>query len=106
MKKNQAERRAEVRGIIAEWEASGLSQAAFAKREGIVVNTLRYWIKRERLEQQLRGVEGESRLAEVTLAPGRERSSQPFRVVLGPLVVEIPRDTTTEEWKRLREGLA
>ena len=47
--------RPEVRGIVAQFHASGLSQREFAEQEGVPASTLAYWIRRERLERQLRG---------------------------------------------------
>jgi hypothetical protein len=34
------------------WQSSGLSQAAYAKRENINLHTFRYWIKKDQQESQ------------------------------------------------------
>jgi hypothetical protein len=37
---------------VAQWQSSGLSQAAYANSKGINVHTLRYWIKKGQQESQ------------------------------------------------------
>lgn len=34
--------------LVRRYEASGMSQAAFAEREGVSVNTVQYWLRRSR----------------------------------------------------------
>ncbi len=37
---------------VAQWQSSGLSQAAYANSKDINVHTLRYWIRKEQQESQ------------------------------------------------------
>ena len=37
--------------VVASYEASGLSQETFARREGVAASTLRYWLYRFRRER-------------------------------------------------------
>jgi len=45
--------------LVRRYEASGMSQAAFAEREGVSVNTIRYWLRKRRdtSEEAVRFVE-------------------------------------------------
>ena len=93
-------KRNEVRGILAQLEASGLSQREFAEREGISASTLAYWIRREKVENKLRQ---DSELVEVVAPAASEDNSATFTAIFGEVRIEIPRDATAEEWQLLRE---
>ena len=43
--------RAEIAAILDRYEASGLTQRAFAKRNRLSVSTLQWWLRRNRTEQ-------------------------------------------------------
>jgi transcriptional regulator with XRE-family HTH domain len=45
--------------LVRRYEASGMSQTAFAEREGVSVNTIRYWLRKRRdaTEEPVRFVE-------------------------------------------------
>jgi transcriptional regulator with XRE-family HTH domain len=94
------ERRQRARGILAQFKESGLSQREFAAQEGVSASTLAYWIRRERLEQEIRG---ETALVAVSTA---SPSAMGFVIEIGEVRIELPRDTTVEEWSRLREAWA
>ena len=93
------------RGVLAQYHASGLTQTEFAKREGVALSTLTYWLRRERLEQKLKG---ETALVAVT----EEQEPKPalpltgFIFECGDIRIEVPRDATAAEWQRLREAWA
>jgi hypothetical protein len=91
----------EVRGILAQFHASGLTQREYAKQEGVPVSTLTYWLRRERLERELAG---ETTLVAVSEAP--ESGGSGFILTHGELRIEVPRDASVEEWRRLREAWA
>ena len=94
------DRKKEARGILAQFRASGLTQREFAEQQGVSASTLAYWIRRERLEKKLQG--------ETTLVAVTEDSddTQVFIVTRGDLRIEVPRDASVEEWRRLREAWA
>lgn len=69
------ERRAE---LLTAYEASGLTQKAFARREGINFHTLVGWLQRRRAEG---GAAPAMRFQEVCLAPGA-RGEWPLEVLL------------------------
>jgi DNA-binding transcriptional regulator YiaG len=43
---NRHKKRVQMLDIVARWQSSGLSQAAFATEQGIKLSTLRYWISK------------------------------------------------------------
>ncbi len=97
--------REEVRGILAEYRSSGLTRREFAEREGVQFNTLAYWLRRERFEQE--GVdEGECETALVAVEEAGPADAVYFAIQLDGLRIEIPRDVSAEEWRRLREAWA
>ena len=55
MTKSKTKQLDEVRGILAQLSQSGLSQREFAKREGVALSTLVYWLRRDRLARELAG---------------------------------------------------
>jgi hypothetical protein len=78
------ERRGEAAGraLVAAWEASGLPQAAFARRRGVSAQRLSYW--RLRLGQRGKGVTiGDAGFVEIPSAA----STTPLRS--GDVVVEV-----------------
>jgi hypothetical protein len=93
----------EVRGILAQFRASGLTQRAFAKQEGVSLSSLSYWLHKERLEQELGG---DTALVAVTEEPSTTVSTDGFVLELGELRIEVPRNVTAEEWRRLRDAWA
>ena len=88
-------------GILKSLEESGLTQKEFALREGIAVSTLHYWLRRERLQQKID--EGDTALVAVT-EPSTSAANC-FTVTKGSLRIEIPRDASVEEWRRVHEAL-
>ncbi len=94
-------RKHEVRGILAQFHASGLSQREFAKQQGVSPSTLTYWLRRERLERE---IAGETALVAVAEAPSP--STGAFVLEFDGLRIEVPRDASVEEWRRLREAWA
>ena len=104
MPRAKEHRRNEVRGILAQFRKSGLTQRAFAKQEGVSLSTLTYWIRRDRLEQEIRDT---SSLVEVAPpAPPSPLSSGAFVLDLDGFRLEIPRDVSIEELRRLKEAWA
>ena len=95
MPRAKDERRNEVHGILAQFQKSGLTQRAFAKQEGVSLSTLTYWIRRDRLEQEIKGT---TSLVEVTSPPSP--SSGSFVLDLDGFRLEIPRDVSVEELRR------
>ena len=89
------------RGILAQYRSSGLTQREFADREGVPLSTLTYWHRRERLERK---VAGETTL--VAIAEEPKISVTGFILEIGEFRIEVPRDTSVEEWQRLREAWA
>ena len=100
MGQDKAERRQQARGILEQFKASGLSQREFAEREGVSASTLAYWLRRERLEAE---IQGETALVAVSSPSPSEAG---FVLEIGEVRIELPRDTSVEEWCRLREGWA
>ena len=96
-----AEDKQEVKSILAQFHASGLSQREFAHQKGVAVSTLSTWLRRERLEREVAGETALVAVAETT-------SGRPdfFAIELGELRIEVPRDVSVEEWRRLREAWA
>ncbi len=92
-------RREEVRGILAQFRQSGLTQRRFAKQEGVTLSSLVYWLKRERLEQEISG--GTALVAVAESEPAR---SNGFFLDFEGIRIEVPRDVTVDEWKRLRDA--
>ena len=86
------------KGLVAEVKESGLSQRAFAEQMGVPFSTLTYWLRKEKLEAELEG--GDTTLVSVSEIPPLEPTSN-FRLRRGDVSIELPRDTTTEEWQRL-----
>ena len=104
MPKAKEHRRNEVRGILAQFRKSGLTQRAFAKQEGVSLSTPTYWIRRDRLEQEIRGT---TSLVEVAPpGPSSPLSSGAFVLDLDGFRLEIPRDVSIEELRRLKEAWA
>lgn len=93
--------RNDVRGILAQLEASGLSQREFGEREGIPSSTLAYWIRRERVEREARG-----ETALVAVSTPTSGGDSVFAVEFDGVRIEVPRNATVEEWRRLREAWA
>jgi len=79
---------------------SGLSQRQFAKQEGVPASTLAYWLRRDELEEEICG---ETTLVAVSAA---SESTSGFVINVEGVCIELPRDTTVEEWRRLREAWA
>ena len=103
MEQGRSKRRKRARGILAQFKKSGLSQREFAEQEGVSLSTLSYWLRRERLEKELRG---ETALVAVAPTPVIEVRPGLFVLELGGLRLEVPRDVTIEEWRRIREAWA
>lgn len=101
MARKKKDRQQKAQGILAQFHASGLSQREFAEQQGVPGSTLAYWIRRERLEAELKG---ETALVAVTEEPAAE--GQAFIVSHGELRIEVPRDASVEDWRRLREAWA
>ena len=101
MAESKKARTQEVRGILAQFHASALSQREFAKQEGVALSTLTYWLRRERLERE---IAGSTALVAVAEAPSPSGGS--FILGVGELRIEVPRDVSVEEWQRLREAWA
>ncbi len=98
MAESKKDRKQEVRGILAQFHASGLSQREFAEQEGVSLSTLTYWLRRERLERE---ISGETTLVAVSDQP--TGSATGFILEFGEFRIEVPRDASVEEWQRLRE---
>ncbi len=98
MAESKKDRKQEVRGILAQFHASGLSQREFAEQEGVSLSTLTYWLRRERLERE---ISGETTL--VAVSDQSTASATGFILEFGEFRIEIPRDASVEEWQRLRE---
>ena len=96
-------RRKEVRGILAQFQKSGLTQRAFAEQQCVSLSTLTYWIRRDRMEQEIRGT---TSLVEVELPAPLSPSSRYFVVDFDGFRFEIPRDVSVEELRRLKEAWA
>jgi len=95
--------RSEIHTILAAYRSGDLSQRAFAAQNGISANTLAFWLRRDRLESK---PVGETTL--VAVAPSQSLPPDVFilEAVSGGFRVEVPRDATVDEWRRLREALA
>jgi transposase-like protein len=76
-----AERRAE---LLAAYDASGLTQKAFARHEGINFHTLVAWLQRRRAEG---GPAPAMRFQEVSLSQGRSREATLEVMLPGGLIV-------------------
>ena len=100
MAEKRKDRKHEVRGILAQFHASGLTQCGFAKQEGVSLSTLTYWLRRERLERE---IAGETALVAIAETPP---STGAFVLEFDGLRIEVPRDASVEEWRRLREAWA
>lgn len=101
MADSKESKRKAARGIIAQFRGSGLSQRQFARQEGVSLSTLAYWIRRERLEEELNG---ETEL--VAVSEPSTSSVDNFVVEFGEFRIEVPRNASVEEWQRLREAWA
>jgi len=84
--------------LVAQFDESGLSRAAFARKHGLNAETLRKWrdtLRREREEEAEEAEEAEKALTgfvEVTAGAASvaaERSAIPCRVCLGAVTVEL-----------------
>jgi len=92
-----------VREILARWDASDLSKAAFCRREGIASVTLTRWLRRfgsgSRQPRGRRGVFVEVRPAQVTRAVG-------FEVALpGGVTLRVPLGFEDADLSRLLQVL-
>ena len=90
------------RGLLAELEESGVTQREFAEQLGVSLSTLTFWLRKERLEQKAAEIGG-TQLVRVDPPKSVSSTSEVFAVKFGDICIEVPRDVTTEEWKRLRE---
>ncbi len=104
MAERKSDRRPHVRGILAQFHASGFSQREFAEREGVSLSTLTYWLRRERLERKIKVEPRETALVAVAETPKVSESC--FVVEFGEFRIEVPRDASLEEWQRLRQAWA
>jgi len=70
--------------LLAAYDASGLTQRAFARHEGVNFHTLVAWLQRRRVE----GVAAPAvRFQEVCLSPGRSREATLEVTLPGGLIV-------------------
>ena len=100
-------RAVEMQELITRWEASGLSQRAFAEQAGVAYSAFQYW--RRRLQQRPRVKKRCERAAPVQLSPVRiipdapcATSAAPFEVrTAGGLTVSVPVGFDEHELVRL-----
>ena len=86
----------EIQEVLAAFEASGLSQAAFARSRGVSPTSLNNWIRRWR-----RPGETATALVPVHVVPGGP-STPPFEVRLGNRrIVRVPSGFDAAELRRL-----
>ena len=83
----------EVQEIVDRFRKSELTQREFARREGIGVSTLGFWV---------RGNGTASRTAVVEVS--RREPAGEFVVEISGYLIHVPRDVTAEEWQRFREA--
>ena len=88
----------EARFALTEWESSGLTLREFALAHGIHLTKLQRW--RRRLFEPT-----SVRFLELVTAPAAPQAVEPFRLHLGPFVVEVPPGFQNEELSRLLEVL-
>lgn len=96
-------RRAEWRRLVDEQRESGESQAGFARRRGLSVSTLRYWVQAFRRE----AAESEGAFVEVSVTEGSSASSgRPgrCRVSVGAVLIELD-EVPSVEWLPCASGL-
>ena len=78
------------------WRRSGLSAEEFSAQEGISVHTLRWWSSAlNRGTRAKRGLPERERVTMVPLEislPRPARAAAPLEVVVGDVVVRVPRD--------------
>ena len=91
------------RGLLTELEESGVTQREFAERLGVSLSTLTFWLRKERIERQAHAVGG-TELVKVEASLPTQPAAGVFTIEFGEFRIEVPRDTTAEEWKRLREA--
>jgi len=76
-----AERRAE---LVEAWRASGLTQAEFARREGVIYSSFAAWVQAARRRRSRRGPKPPVRFLEAAL---------PRAIPVAPLEVRLPDGT-------------
>lgn len=89
----------EMRGVLENWESSGLTQKAFGEREGVSVTTLQYWRRR------LKEIDGESEapaFGPVRVVPDGSVSEDRFELRIGGSVsITVPPRFDAEALRRL-----
>jgi len=79
MAQKKGDRVPEVRGILAQFHPSGLTQREFVEGEEVPLSTLTYWLRRERLEREIAGETALVAVAETSkVSEGRLRSGNGF----------------------------
>jgi hypothetical protein len=77
----------DARKVLAEWSASGLSMAAFARREGLAGRRLRRWHSRLSRSEALPC--GDAQFVSLAVDP-LALAPQPICVVVGAVRIEVP----------------
>ncbi len=97
----------EMSEVLARYEASGLTQKAFAEREGVPYTTLMYWRRRLRTGSAKEAKPAPAMLAPVTIVPDRPRGRGSFEVrTAGGAVVTVPPGFDEGELRRLLGALS
>ncbi len=106
VKKSIRRSSAEITTILANLAESGLSVRAFAAREGLPKNSIYTWVKKAKPKSSsAAGIVAVAKVPRAKTPSARSANPNIISIMFEGLTIQLPANTTAEQWKALKEGL-